>query len=65
MATEQARDIAEILTHSNVVVQAASEAAQEAIQRHKQMGLPLAAWKDGRVAWVAAEELEPGHGDEL
>jgi hypothetical protein len=58
MASETRRDISEILSDPTVVVQAATEARQDAIQRHKQMGLPMAVWKDGAVAWVAPEELE-------
>ena len=58
MATEPARDISEILSDPAVVVQAAIEAAQDAIRRHKQMGFPMAVWRDGKVAWVAPEELE-------
>ena len=58
MATEPAHDISEILSDPNVVLQAASEAAQDAIQRHKQMGLPLAVWRNGAVAWVTPEELQ-------
>ena len=58
MASEPTRDISEILSDPTVVVEAADEAAQDAIQRHKQMGLPLAIWKDGGVAWIAPEELE-------
>ncbi len=64
MATsEPTRDITEILSDPNVVVQAVSEAAQAAVQRHKQMGLPLAVWKDGTVAWVAPEEVEQPEED--
>jgi hypothetical protein len=58
MGSESARDISEILLDPTVVVQAANEAVHDAVRRHKQMGLPLAVWKDGEVAWVAPEELE-------
>ena len=58
MANEPARDISEILADPNVAVNALNEAAQDAVQLHKQMGLPMAIWKDGAVVWVAAEELE-------
>ena len=64
MATERSRDISKILSDSNVVLQAASEAARDAIQRHKQMGLPLAVWRNGAVAWVAPEELKRESGRE-
>jgi hypothetical protein len=58
MATEPPRDISEILSDPNVVIEAAREALDDAIQRHKQMGLPMAVAKDGRPTWVAPEELE-------
>jgi len=56
MATEPTRDISEILSDPTVVEQAVSEAVREAVRRHQQMGLPLAVWQDGKVAWIAAED---------
>ena len=58
MANEPARDISEILSDPTVVVQAAREAAEDAIRRHQQMRLPLAVCRDGHGAGVAPEELE-------
>ncbi len=58
MASEPTRDISEILSDPEVVLQAVREAAQDAIELHKKAGLPMAVSRDGRVAWVAAEELE-------
>jgi hypothetical protein len=58
MTNESPRDISEILSDPNVVIEAINEATQEAVRRHKQMGVPMAIWKDGRVTWVAPEELE-------
>ncbi len=63
MASEPTRDISELLSDPTVVLEAAREAAEDAIQRHKQMGLPLAIWKDGGVAWVTPEELEQPQGN--
>jgi hypothetical protein len=67
MVDESPRDISEILSDPTVLDEAAEEAAQDAIQRHKQMGLPLAVWRNGAVAWVTPEELqeENGAGREL
>jgi len=62
MAGKSRRDISEILSDPNVLVQAAREAARDAIKQHKQMGLPLAVWRNGAVAWVAPEELEKEEG---
>jgi hypothetical protein len=58
MASEPTRDISEILSDPNLILEAAREAANDAIQLHKKMGLPMAVWRDGRPAWVAPEELE-------
>ena len=58
MATESARDITEILSDPNIVVEAAREALVGAIQQHKRMGVLMAIWRDGHVAWVDPEALE-------
>ena len=56
MATEPTKDISKILADPTVVERAVSEGVREAVQRHKQMGLPLAVWKNGQVVWITAEE---------
>ena len=59
MAIETSRDISEILASDpNVVVQAVREGVQDAVERHRQMGLPMTVWRDGAVVWVAPEDLE-------
>ena len=58
MESEPARDISELLSDPNVLLEAMREAADDAIQQHKRWGLPLAVWRDGAVAWVSPEELE-------
>jgi len=39
-------------------------AVQEALQRHKLAGNPVAIWKDGSVEWVQPEDI-PGPGDSV
>ncbi len=59
MASETRRDISEILSaNPSVILEAVSEGVQDAIERHKQMGLPMAIWEDGAVRWVAPAKLE-------
>jgi len=58
MESEPKRDISEILSDPNVVLEAAREAAQDAIDPHKKLGLPMAVSRNGRAVLVAAEELE-------
>jgi hypothetical protein len=39
------------------ILRALREAVQEALQRHKLAGNPVAIWKDGRVEWVRPEDI--------
>lgn len=32
-------------------------AVREALLRHKQAGNPVAVWRDGRVEWIAPEDI--------
>ena len=41
-----------------VIQQALARAVQEALRRHKEAGNPVATWRDGRVEWVRAEDIE-------
>jgi hypothetical protein len=41
----------------NRIEQALAKAVREALLRHKLAGNPVAAWRDGKVIWVAAAEI--------
>jgi hypothetical protein len=64
MAAEPPKDISKILADPNVAVEVVREGVRDAIRRHKQMGLPLAVWKDGQVVWITAEEAEAAMASE-
>jgi len=51
-------DILRTLQEGGLVEQALRDAARQAILEHKKEGLPLAMWRDGKVVWVPAEDLE-------
>lgn len=34
------------------------EAVREARRRHKEAGKPVAEWRDGKLCWVAPENIE-------
>jgi hypothetical protein len=40
-------------------MRALNEAAQDAVELHRRAGLPLAVWRDGKVALVSADEVAP------
>ena len=37
--------------------QAMAEGVRDALRRHKQAKNPVATWRDGRVVWVAPEDI--------
>ncbi len=39
------------------ISRALNEAARDAVDLHRQTGMPLAVWKDGKVALVPADEV--------
>lgn len=38
-------------------VRALRQAVREALQRHKRQGNPVAVWREGRVVWIAPEDI--------
>ncbi len=48
------------------ILRAMAEAVREALLQHKRLGNPVAVWQEGRVVWLAPEEIpveldEPDH----
>jgi hypothetical protein len=37
---------------------AMKQAVRDARQRHKKLGNPVAEWRDGKVVWIAPEDIE-------
>jgi hypothetical protein len=47
-----------LLKDDAAVERAIQEAVRDALIKHKQMGLPIAIWKDNKVVWVPPEEIQ-------
>jgi hypothetical protein len=47
-----------IFADGRAIDQALREAAQEAMWRHKQLGVPLVVWEDGKVKVIPPEEIQ-------
>ena len=58
MANEQERDISKLFDQGTAIAQAMNAAAREAVLQHKQKGLPLVVWRDGKVVWIPPDEIE-------
>lgn len=63
MSQRPSRDIASIIREGTAIDQAIVAARRRVILRHRQLGIPLVIWRDGRVVEVSAESLDlPGDG---
>jgi hypothetical protein len=54
---ESQREDEELLAEAEAVEAAVQQAVQDALRMHKRAGNPVAGWKDGRVVWVPAEQI--------
>lgn len=55
--SEQIRDVEGLLAQRAPVEMAMLNTAHAVVRRHRLMGLPLAIWRDGAVAWVSADDI--------
>lgn len=56
-------DIQAAFEEGTPIDEALNEALRDVVRRHRQAGLPLATWEDGKVVWVRPEDVqfdEPG-----
>ena len=58
MTTRKLSRLGQIFADGRKIDAALRAAVKSAIQLHKQAGVPMAIWRDGKVALVPAEELE-------
>ena len=52
------KDIARIFEEGTLIDEALRSAFRDAVLRHKQAGLPVAFWQNGKTVWVPAEQIE-------
>jgi RNase P protein component len=58
MKREGGKDIGKIFAEGVLVDEAIRRGVREAIRRHRQAGVPMVIWRDGKIMYVAAEQLE-------
>jgi hypothetical protein len=58
MTPDNTSSIERMLADPRSIEKALQKAVQEALLQHKAAGNPVAVWRDGRVTWVPAEEIE-------
>ena len=60
MRARRARDIGQIFAEGTLIDAALARGVLEALRRHKQAGLPVVEWRNGRVRWVAPGAIQFG-----
>jgi len=58
MSETNDKDIDAIFAEGTLIDKAIKKAINRAVWEHKQLGNPVAAWKDGKVVWIAPEDLD-------
>lgn len=60
MADKRTKNVSQLFDDGIAIAQAMNAAVREAVLQHKQKGLPLVVWRDGKVAWIPPEEINLG-----
>jgi hypothetical protein len=58
MNSSEANDVRSIMLDTDRVERALQNAVVQALIRHKRLGNPIVVWRDGKVVWIPAEEIE-------
>jgi hypothetical protein len=58
MTTGPNRDIAAIIRDGTALDEAMTAAVRSVIERHRQTGIPLVVWQDGRIIELSADAAE-------
>ena len=52
------KDIQKIFREGTLIDEAMNLAVGDAVQLHKEKGLPMVVWRDGKILWISPEEAE-------
>ena len=55
--------LSQMLSQAKLMEAAIGESVREALLRHKRDGLPVATWRDGKVAWIPADLIQVVESD--
>ena len=58
MTAREPKDIQRIFREGTLIDEALNLAVRDAVQLHKEKGLPMVVWRDGKIVWITPEEAE-------
>ncbi|MFI5382035.1 MAG: hypothetical protein ACHRHE_22295 [Tepidisphaerales bacterium] len=60
MKVKRRKSIGTLFAEGKPIDAAMRRAAQEAVQKHRQAGLPVVVWRDGRMVHVLPKQVKHG-----
>lgn len=57
LAKKKRRDLDQLIEDDTLIQSALQEGVRDALRRHKEAGLPVASWQNGKVVWIPAEKI--------
>jgi hypothetical protein len=64
MSAQRPRDLRTIIVETDLVDRALQKAVTRALIQHKRLGHSIVVWRDGKVVWIPAEEIEVPEEDQ-
>lgn len=58
MSEKKRVDIGQTIREGTLVDEAIRKAIRDALLMHKRMGDPVVGWKDGKVVWIPADQID-------
>jgi imidazolonepropionase-like amidohydrolase len=58
MINREPKDIQKIFREGTLIDEAMNAAVRDAVQLHKEKGLPMVVCRDGKIIWITPEEAE-------
>jgi hypothetical protein len=58
MMDREPKDIQKIFREGKLIDEAMNAAVRDAVQLHKEKGLPMVVWRNGKILWISPEEAE-------
>lgn len=58
MSSRIPKDVRAIMLEGTAIQRAHRASWMKTLDRHKRLGNPIVVWRDGKVAWVPAEEIQ-------
>jgi hypothetical protein len=58
MSPQASRDVRAIMLDGTTIQRAQRESWIDTLDRYKRLGSPIVVWRDGKVVWIPAEEIQ-------